>query len=277
MKEKQFSAFRIEPSHGRVSLDLPELWIYRELIYFLIWRDIKVRYRQTVMGISWAIIQPFLFMVVFSFFFGRLIGVPTEGIPYPIFSYSALVPWTFFSNTINQASNSLVNNANMIKKIYFPRLVMPIASVFAGLLDFLLAFLVLIGMMIFYSVPISLRILALPCFVLMTIACSMGVSFWLSSLNVQFRDVRYIIPFLTQLWLFATPIAYSSNLLEDRWRILYGLNPMAGVVEGFRWVLLGTSSNSSILILTSALMTLLLLISGSLYFRKMEGHFPDII
>ena len=277
MTENNNPAVRIEPSHGRVSLNLPELWIYRELIYFLIWRDIKVRYKQTLMGISWAIIQPFMSMVVFSIFFGRLIGVPTEGIPYPIFSYSALVPWTFFSNTMNQASNSLVNNANMIKKIYFPRLAMPIGSVFAGLLDFLLAFLVLIGMMIFYDVPISLRILALPGFVLMMIACSMGVSFWLSALNVQFRDIRYITPFLTQFWLFATPIAYSSNLLEGTWRTLYGLNPMAGVGEGFRWVLLGTSSNSSMLILISAVMTLLLLISGSLYFRKMESHFPDII
>jgi lipopolysaccharide transport system permease protein len=267
----------IQPTRGWASVRLAELWEYRDLFYFFTWRDLKVRYKQTILGAFWAILQPFITMVVFSLFFGRLAGVPSDGLPYPIFSYAALVPWTFFANTLNQGAISLVNNAAMIKKIYFPRLVLPVASILAGLVDFCLAFSVLLGMMFFYRISPTINVVWLPLFLLLALITSLGSSLWLSALNVQFRDVRYITPFLTQVWLFMTPVAYPSSMLEEPWRTLYGLNPMASVVEGFRWALLGTDTKPWPMILVSSGVALLLLVSGVAYFRRMERSFADVI
>jgi lipopolysaccharide transport system permease protein len=271
------TAIRIQPTRGWISLGLRELWRYRELLFFFVWRDIKVRYKQTVLGLLWAIIQPFFTMVIFSLFFGRLAQVPSDGLPYPIFSYAALVPWTFFANALTQASNSLVMGANMLKKIYFPRLTMPIATVLAGVVDFVLAFMVLLVMMFFYGLAPTANVLWLPLFLLLALITSLGVGFWLSAMNVQFRDVRYIVPFLTQAWLFATPIAYPSSMLPEFWRPFYGLNPMVGVIEGFRWALLGTETAPGLMVLVSALVALLLFVSGAFYFRRMEKSFADVV
>ena len=267
----------IEPRRGWASLRLHELWDYRELFYFLIWRDVKVRYKQTLLGAAWAILQPFFTMVVFSLFFGRLAKMPSEGIPYPIFSYAALVPWTFFANGVSQSSNSLVMSANLIKKVYFPRLVIPIASVFSGFIDFILAFIVLLGMMLFYGIYPTSNIIWLPFLLVLAVLTSLGVGFWLSAINVQYRDIRYIVPFLLQLWMFATPIVYPSSLLPEPWRTLYGINPMAGVVEGFRWALLGTETQPGGMVFVSALVAVGLVISGMYYFRRMEKIFPDVV
>ena len=266
----------VKPSKGWISLKLKELWEYRELFYFLTWRDIKVRYKQTVLGAAWAIIQPFFTMVVFSLFFGKLAKVPSDGLPYPIFAYAALVPWTFFANGLTQSSNSLVGNANLIKKVYFPRLVVPASSVISGLVDFVLAFIVLIGMMLVYGIIPTFNIVWLPFLLLLAFVTSLGVGLWFSALNVQFRDVRYIVPFLTQFWLFATPIAYPSSLLAEPWRTLYGINPMVGVVEGFRWALLGTDTAPGLIIIISSLVALALLVGGAFYFRRMEKTFADV-
>jgi lipopolysaccharide transport system permease protein len=268
---------RREPSRGWAWPKLRELWEFRELLYFFAWRDIKVRYRQTVMGVLWAIIQPFFTMVIFSLFFGRLANIPSEGVPYPVFSFAALVPWTFFANALTQASNSLVVNTNMVKKIYFPRLALPIATVLAGVIDFGLAFIVLLGIMLYYGLVPTTNIIWLPFFALLALVTSLGISLWLSAMNVQFRDVRYTIPFLTQAWLFVTPIAYPSSLLPETWRIVYGLNPMAGVVEGFRWALLGTDTAPGKMIIVSVLVALILFISGAFYFRRMEQSFADVL
>ena len=268
---------RIEPSLGWVSLRLQELWEYRELMYFLTWRDIKVRYKQTVLGAAWAIIQPFFTMVIFSLFFGKLAKIPSDGIPYPIFAYAALVPWVFFANGLTQSSNSLVGSANLIKKVYFPRLVIPISSVVSGAVDFVLAFTVLLGMMLFYGIFPTFNIIWLPFLLVLAFVTSLGVGLWFSAMNVQFRDVRYTIPFLTQFWLFATPIAYPSSLLSEPWRTVYGLNPMVGVVEGFRWALLGTDTAPGPVIVVSSLAALFILIGGAFYFRRMEKTFADVV
>ena len=267
----------IEPSRGWVSLKLRELWEYRELMYFLTWRDLKVRYKQTFLGVLWAVIQPFFTMVVFSLFFGRLAKMPSDGIPYPIFAFSALVPWTFFTNGLTQASNSLVGSANLITKVYFPRLAIPIASVLVGTVDFVLAFAILLCMMLYYGIIPTVNIVWLPLFLVLVIFTSLGVSLWLSALNVQFRDVKYVIPFLTQFWLFATPIAYPSSLLHEPWRTLYGLNPMVGVVEGFRWAMLGAKTAPGPMMIVSASVASLVLASGAIYFRRMEKIFADIV
>jgi homopolymeric O-antigen transport system permease protein len=267
----------IEPTTGWVSLKLQELWEYRELVYFLIWRDVKVRYKQTVLGAAWAVIQPFFTMVVFSLFFGKLGNIPSDGIPYPIFSYAALVPWQFFANGLGHSSYSLVGSANMIKKVYFPRLAIPLASVLSGTVDFTVAFMVLLGMMLFYGIVPTVNVLWLPLFLLLALVTSLGVSLWLSAMNVQFRDIRYAVPFLTQFWLFATPIAYPSSLLVNPWRTLYGINPMVGVIEGFRWALLGTDTAPGPVIVVSFLTALTLLISGAFYFRRMERTFADVV
>ena len=267
----------VKPSKGWISLKLRETWQYRELLYFLTWRDIKVRYKQTVLGAAWAIIQPFFTMIVFSIFFGRLARMPSDGLPYPIFAYAALVPWTFFANGLNQASNSLVGSANLIKKVYFPRLVVPISSVISGVFDFMLAFVVLLGMMLYYGIFPTVNIVWLPFLLLLTLTTSLGVGLWLSALNVQFRDVRYTVPFLTQFWLFATPIAYPSSLLSQPWRTLYGINPMVGVVEGFRWALLGTDTAPGPIIIVSSFMALTLLAGGAFYFRRLGRTFADVI
>jgi lipopolysaccharide transport system permease protein len=268
---------RREASKGWSWPKFRELWEYRELLFFLVWRDIKVRYKQTILGALWAIIQPFFTMVVFSLFFGRLAKVPSDGLPYPLFSYAALVPWTFFATALTQASNSLVLSAHMVKKIYFPRLTLPVATVFAGVVDFCLAFIVLLGMMFYYGLMPTVNVLWLPLFLLLALVTSLGVSLWLSAMNVQFRDVHYTIPFLTQAWLFLTPIAYPSSLLSEPWRTLYGLNPMAGVVEGFRWALLGTDTAPGAMTIVSALVALILFVSGAFYFRRMEQGFADVL
>jgi len=268
---------RIQPSQGFVPLKINELWAYRELLYFLVWRDIKVRYKQTALGVLWAIIQPVMTMVVFSVFFGNLAKLSSDGIPYPIFSFAALVPWTLFSNGLTQATTSLVASSNLIKKVYFPRLIIPIATVLAGVIDFLLAFGVLLILMIYYGITPTINTLWLPVFLLLTIIAALAVSLWLSALNVEYRDIKYVIPFLTQIWLFATPIAYSSTLLSEPWRTIYGLNPMVGVVEGFRWALLGTNTQPGMMALASAGAALLLLLTGAFYFRRMEKTFADTI
>jgi lipopolysaccharide transport system permease protein len=267
----------IKPSNGWVSLNLNDLWEYRELLYFLSWRDIKIRYKQTFLGAAWAVIQPFFTMVVFSLFFGKLAGIPSDGVPYPLFCFAALVPWTFFSNGLNQSSNSLVGNSNLITKVYFPRLVIPLASVICGTLDFLISFIVLLGLMAFYGITPTMNVFWLPFLLMLAFVTALGVGMWLSALNVQFRDVRYVVPFLTQLWLFATPIAYPSSLLPGQWRTTYGLNPMVGVVEGFRWALLGTNTAPGPVIIASSLAALAILVGGAFYFRRMEKNFADIV
>jgi lipopolysaccharide transport system permease protein len=268
---------RIVPSTSWVSLKLRELWEYRELLYFLTWRDIKVRYKQTVLGAAWAIIQPASTMIIFTLFFGRLAKIPSDSVPYPLFSFAALVPWTFFANGLMQASNSLVSGAELIKKVYFPRLVIPLGAVISGVVDFVLAFLVLLGMMAFYGVRPTANVLWLPLFAMLALVASLGVGLWLSALNVQFRDVRYVVPFLIQIWLFATPIAYPSSMIPEPWRTLYGLNPMVGVVEGFRWALFNTDTSPGAIIALSTVMTLALLIGGAYYFRRMERNFADVV
>lgn len=276
--ELELPVTRIRPSRGRVALDLRELWEHRELLWFLVWRDVKVRYKQTVLGVGWAILQPVATMVVFSLFFGRLAGVPSDGLPYPLFSFAGLVPWTFFSQGLAQSANSLVASHNLITKVYFPRLAIPISTVLAGLVDFALAFAVLVVLMLAYGIVPGPEVLALAPLLLLALVTALGAGLWLSALNVRFRDVRYIVPFLTQLWLFLTPIAYPSSLLGEPWRTVYGLNPMAGVVEGFRWALLGTGEPPpGPMLAASALAALALLASGALWFRRTERTFADVI
>jgi lipopolysaccharide transport system permease protein len=268
---------RIQPSRGWVSLQLRDLWAYRELLYFFIWRDVKVRYKQTALGAAWAVIQPLFTMLIFSLFFGRLAKIPSDGIPYPLFAYAALVPWTFFAQGLTQSADSLVGQGNLIKKIYFPRLAIPLSTVSAGLVDFSISFAVLLGMMVRYGVRPSRNIIWLPCLLLLAFATSLGAGLWLSALNVRFRDVKYALPFIVQFWMFATPIAYPSTLLHGYWRTLFALNPMVGVAEGFRWALLGTKTAPGPMLLASALAALLVLIGGAFYFRRMEKSFADVL
>jgi lipopolysaccharide transport system permease protein len=267
----------IRPSSGWRALNLRELWAYRELLYFLVWRDIKVRYKQTALGASWAVIQPFFTMVVFSLFFGRLAGVPSDDLPYPIFSFAALVPWTFFASGLTLSANSLVGSQQLIKKVYFPRLAIPVATVLSGLVDFAIAFIVLLAMMWFYGIVPGVAILWTAPLLLLALVTCLGVGLWLSALNVQYRDVRHAIPFLTQLWLFATPIAYPSSLLDEPWRTLYAINPMVGVVEGFRWALLGADTAPGPMILVSSAAAIAILVGGALYFRRLERTFADVV
>jgi lipopolysaccharide transport system permease protein len=271
------SVLWIEPIQGWTTLKLKELWDYRELLYFLVWRDIKVRYKQAALGAAWAILQPLLTMLIFSLFFGRLAKVPSDGIPYPLFSFTALVPWNFFATSIAQSSNSVVGSSNLVTKVYFPRLAIPLASVLAGLMDFAIAGGVLLTMMAFYKRVPTAHILWLPFFVLLALAAAVGVGFWLSALNVKYRDVRYVVPFLVQFWMFASPIVYPTSLLPARWRTLYALNPMVGVVDGFRWALLGTHTAPGPIIAASVLATLAFVIGGALYFRRMETQFADVV
>jgi lipopolysaccharide transport system permease protein len=265
----------IEPPAGWASLGLKELWEYRELLFFLTWRDIKVRYKQTALGAAWAVIQPVFMMVVFSLFFGKLGGIPSDGLPYPVFVFCALLPWQLFAFALSESSNSLVSNQNLITKVYFPRLVVPISAVLGGLIDFCIAFVILLGMMAYFGIVPGAAVLALPLFVLLAVATALGVGLWLSALNVQYRDVRYTIGFLTQFWLFATPVAYPSSIIPGRWRWLYGLNPMAGVVEGFRWALLGKAEAPGPLLAVSVGVVVLIFVSGLYYFRRMEETFAD--
>jgi lipopolysaccharide transport system permease protein len=267
----------LKPSRGWVSLRLHDLWEYRELLYFFVWRDIKVRYKQTALGAAWAVIQPLFTMLIFSVFFGRLAKVPSDGIPYPIFAYAALVPWTFFVQGLSQSSDSLVGNGNLIKKVYFPRLAMPLSTVSAGFLDLAISFSVLLVLMAWYGVHPTLRILWLPLFVLLAFSTALGAGFWLSSMNVRFRDVKHAVPFLTQFWMYGTPIAYPSSLLHQPWRTLFGLNPMVGVVEGFRWALLGTKTAPGPMLAVSVLVSIAMLVGGTFYFRRMEKSFADVV
>jgi lipopolysaccharide transport system permease protein len=273
----------IEPSRGWTSLRLRDVWQYRELLYFLVWRDVKVRYKQTALGAAWAILQPLLAMVVFTIFFGNLAGVGSDGLPYPIFSYAALLPWTFFAQGLSQSSDSLVGSANLVRKVYFPRLVIPAASVFAGVVDFAIAFVVLFGLMAYYGIWPSSAVVFLPLFLLLAFATALGVGMWLAALNVQYRDVKYVVPFFIQLWLFVTPVIYPASRVTTKLTELglpawiYGLNPMAGVVEGFRWSLLGVGTRPGPVILASAAVTTALLLSGAFYFRRMERTFADVV
>ncbi len=273
----QSQSLVIRPTSGWPSLDLPGLWEYRELLYFLTWRDIKVRYKQTALGIAWAVIQPFMIMVVFSIFFGHLAKVPSDGFPYPIFAFSALLPWQLFAHALSESSNSLVANERLITKIYFPRLVIPLSAALSGLVDFVFAFFVLLGLMFYYGIVPSGALWALPFFILLAVTTALGVGFWLSALNVQYRDVRYAIPFITQLWLFLSPVAYPSSMIPPPWRVIYGLNPMAGVIEGFRWALLGKAEGPGPLLAVSVVVVTLLLIGGLFYFRRMEKTFADVV
>uniref|UniRef100_Q01XL6 Transport permease protein n=1 Tax=Solibacter usitatus (strain Ellin6076) TaxID=234267 RepID=Q01XL6_SOLUE len=268
---------RIKASGSWPSLRLKDLWEYRELLYFLVWRDIKVRYKQTALGAAWAILQPILTMLVFSLFFGRLAKVPSDGVPYPVFVYTALLPWQLFAFALTESSNSLVANQNLITKVYFPRLAVPIGAMLAGLVDFGISFLVLLGLLFYYGITPTITLLALPLFLLLAIAAALGVGLWLCALNVQYRDVRYTIPFLTQFWMFATPVAYSSSLVPAQWRALYGLNPMAGVVEGFRWALLGKTPAPGPLLAVSVAVVVVILVGGLYYFRSMEKTFADVV
>jgi len=267
----------LRPSGGWRALDLRELWAYRELVYFLVWRDVKVRYKQTMLGASWAVIQPFFTMVVFSLFFGRLAGVPSDELPYPVFSYAALVPWTFFATGLTMSSNSLVSSQELLKKVYFPRLAIPLAPVLGGLVDLAIAFGVLLGMMWYYGIVPGLSALAVIPLLALAFTTALGVGLWLSAMNVQYRDIRHAVPFLVQIWLFATPIAYPSSLLPESWRVLYAINPMVGVVEGFRWALLGAETAPGPMIFVSVLASLLILGGGALYFRRMERTFADFV
>lgn len=272
-----FPVVVIEPRTGWATVNLRELFQYRELAFLLAWRDVKVRYKQTVLGGLWAILQPVITMLVFSLFFGRLAKVPSDGVPYPLFAYAALVPWTLFSTGLNQSSNSLVNGANLLRKVYFPRLVMPLASVLAGVVDFILAFSVLLVMMLVYGFVPTIAVLIIPGLVLLVLTTSLGAGLWLAAFNVRFRDVRYVIPFLIEIWLLATPIAYPSTLLSERWRPIYALNPMVGVVEGFRWALLGTNTAPGLMVLVSSIAAVLLLVSGVYVFRRMERNLADVV
>lgn len=267
----------IKPSIGWAALNLKDLWIYRELVYFMTWRDLKVRYKQTLLGASWAVLQPFLTMVVFSIFFGGLAQVPSDNVPYPIFSYTALLPWTLFSKALLDASKSLVSNAHVITKIYFPRIILPLATIMAGIVDFFIAFVVLLGMMVFYKIVPTANIWTLPFFLILALITSLGVGLWLSALNVLYRDINYATHFITQFWMFVTPIAYSSTMIPDKWKLVYSLNPMAGVVNGFRWALLGIGEGPGADLMVSVGVAIILLISGLIYFKRTERLFADMV
>jgi lipopolysaccharide transport system permease protein len=268
----------LEPSGGlRSSLPLRELWSYRELLGFLTWRDVKVRYRQTAVGVLWAVLQPFLLMVVFTIFLNRLANVPSDGLPYPIFAYAGLVPWTLFASSLTGVSNSIVSNAGLISKIYFPRLVIPIAVIGSFVFDFVIALGLLVAMMVYYDVYPGLAVLALPAFVLLALVTALSVGIWLTALNVRYRDIKYTVPFLLQLWLFASPITYAASLVPSRWHLVYSLNPMSTVVDGFRWSLLGVPWSPGASTIVSLAVVLALLGTGLVYFRRTEATFADIV
>ena len=275
-REGALSSIRIEAAKAWPSLKLRELWGYRELIYFLVWRDVKVRYKQTILGTGWALIQPLFTMAIFTVVFGRLAKMPSDNIPYPLFALTALVPWSYFANTLNQGSNSLVTNSSLIKKVYFPRLAIPVAKVLSGLVEFGLSFVLLIGMVLYYGFHPSVRILWIPLVLLLAMITSLGSSFWLSALNVRVRDVEHILPFLVQIWMYATSVAYPSSLLPPKWRIVYAINPMVGVAEGFRWALVGAKAPGPIF-LVSTVVAVVVLVSGAYWFRRLEKTFADVL
>jgi lipopolysaccharide transport system permease protein len=270
-------ALRIEPSHGLLNLRLREVWEYRELLYFFVWRDIKVRYKQTAIGAAWAVIQPFMTMVVFSLFFGHLAKIPANGLPYPVFYYCALLPWIYFAGALQSATNVVVEQQRVITKIYFPRVVLPISAVLGGLVDFAISFGVLLALMTYYGIAPTAATLWLPVFLLLAILTALGMGLWLSALNAFYRDVRYVVPFLVQFWMFASPVAYPSSLVPQRWQWLYGLNPMAGVIEGFRWALTGQGLPPGPMMAASATGVIVVLVSGLIYYRAMEGSIADVV
>jgi lipopolysaccharide transport system permease protein len=267
----------IRPRKGWAFPDLREVWEFRELVYFFAWRDVKVRYKQTLLGAGWAVIQPFFTMIVFTIFFGNLAKIPSEGVPYPIFSYAALVPWTYFGNALTQSSSSMVTNRQIITRVYFPRIIIPIGVMLSGLVDFSISFVVLLGMMLYYHIVPTVAIMLLPLLVLLSMATALGAGLWLSALNALYRDVQYVLPFLVQFWLFATPIAYPSTLVPEFWRPILGLNPMAGVVEGFRLALLGTQVDVGLMFYVSLALVAFILVGGLLYFNRMERTFADMV
>jgi lipopolysaccharide transport system permease protein len=278
MKEATITILR--PSRGWAALKLHDLWLFRELVYFMTWRDLKVRYKQTLLGASWAVLRPFLSMVIFTLIFNGLGKMSSDGTPYPLFSFTGLLPWELFSAALTVASRSLVVNSNMITKVYFPRVILPLSSILAGVVDFGIGFLVLLGIMLYYRWPLSPYFWVLPFLLLLAIATSLGVGLWLSALNAQYRDVGYVTPFLTQFWLFLTPVIYpASQLASAKWRLVFALNPMAGVVEGFRWALLGNTQQQAPgpMIIVSTLVALLILFSGLIYFHRMERMLADLI
>lgn len=267
----------IQGRSGWSRISLKEIWNYRELLFFLSWRDIKVRYKQTALGVAWAILQPLLTMAIFSIFFGRLAKVPSDGVPYPVFALTALAPWTFFANALAQSSNSVITNSSLVTKVFFPRLIIPMSAALAGIVDLVIALMLLVGALVVYRVPLTAGILLLPLVAVMAIAVALGAGFWLSALNVRYRDVRYALPFLVQIWMFLSPVAYSSSLVPGPWRTLYGLNPMSGVIEGFRHLLLGTQAVAPQHFVLSAVVAMALLISGAAYFCRTEKSFSDVI
>jgi lipopolysaccharide transport system permease protein len=273
----EYPTVHIAARRGWLVLDIAELWAYRELLYFFVWRDIKVRYKQTVIGAAWAILQPVMTMLVFSLFFGRLARIPSQGLPYPIFYYCALLPWMYFSTAMQGATNIVVDQQRIITKIYFPRVILPIAAVLSGLLDFAISFAVFLAMIVYYRIMPTAAIIWLPGFTLLAILTALGVGLWLSALNALYRDVRYVLPFLVQFWMFASPVAYASSLVPEKWRWLYGLNPMAGVIEGFRWALTGHGQPPGILLAASSAGVILLVFSGLVYYHAVEGTIADVV
>ena len=268
---------RITPPGRWWAIPFAELWENRELIYFFVWREIKIRYKQTAIGAAWAVLQPFMSMVLFTLVFGRFAHIPSEGIPYPIFYYSALLPWMYFSNSVQNATNTIVQNQGMITKVYFPRLALPLSAVLSGLLDFGIGFLMFVAMMIYYGVRPGIPLLFFPLFLLLAVLTATGMGLWLGAMNALYRDVRYAVPFLIQFWLFASPVAYPASLIPAKWRWLYGLNPMTGVIEGFRWSLSGHGAAPGRLILVSVLIVVAVLVSGLFYFQKMEATIADVV
>ena len=269
--------YRIAPPQGFLDLNLREVWNYKGLLYFLVWRDIKIRYKQTAIGAAWAIIQPFMTMVIFSLFFGKLARMPSEGLPYPIFFYTALLPWTYFSGALQNATNTIVENQRLVTKVFFPRLILPLSAVLSGLLDLGISFLMFIVLMLYYRIPFAWTILLLPGFLLLAVATALGVGLWLSALNAIYRDVRYVMPFLVQVWMFASPVAYPSSLVPERWRWLFGLNPMTGVIEGFRWALTGHGRPPGSLLLASVGIVVVTFCAGLVYFQRMETTIADVV
>jgi lipopolysaccharide transport system permease protein len=267
---------RLVPGHGIRLQRWDEIWRYRELLFFFVRRDLKVRYKQTVLGAGWAIIQPLMAMVVFTIFFGKLAHVPSDGLPYPVFSFAGLVPWTYFASALSAGSSSVGAYQHIISKVYFPRLLIPIAAVLSPILDFLIAFSILIALMLWYGIVPGPAVIWLPLLMLLAIATAAATSIWLSALNVRYRDVRFVVPFAVQIWMFATPVAYPASLVPQKWRAFYGLNPMAGVIEGFRWALVGGPA-PGLMTLVSAVVVAVALVGGIIYFRSFEGTFADVI
>jgi len=275
--DRPLPAHLIEPSRRWVPIRFGELWEYRELLYFFVWRELKIRYKQTALGVAWAIIQPLFTMLIFSVIFGRLAKLPSDGLPYPVFAYCALLPWQLFAFALTEASNSIVANRSLLTKVYFPRLLMPLAAVTVGLADFGVSFVILLAMIAYYGIAPGIIILTIPLWTLMAVVTALAVGLWLSALNVRYRDIRYTLPFLTQIWMFATPIAYASSIIPPAWRPYYALNPMVGVVEGFRWALVGGAAAPGITVAVSIAAVAVLLVSGLFYFRRTESTFADVI